>query len=72
MICKVQRSINAGGDRMLIYNQHRHPIFVEGPMAGDIAEVLGEDLKCFVEVSIIGKGGFKIVRRLDQSEWPTW
>ena len=72
MICKVQRSLNAGGDRMLIYSRDRRTVFVEGPMAGDVEEILGGGLKCFVEVRIIGKGGYQIERRLDSSEWPTW
>lgn len=72
MICKVQRSLTQGGERMLIYSEDRRAIFHEGPLAGDVAELLGADMKCFVEARLIGKGGWSILHRLPQIEWPTW
>jgi hypothetical protein len=71
MICKVQRSLTHGGERMLIYSRN-HTIFVEGPIAGDVAELLGPDQKIFVEARLVGRGGYAIARRLAPEEWPTW
>ena len=72
MICKVQRSLNVNGDRMLIYSKDRRTIWFEGTMTDDVAEVMGADLKCYVEARVIAKQGFIVERRIDRREWPTW
>jgi hypothetical protein len=34
--------------------------------------MMGAHLKIYVEVRVIKRGAFKVERRLDEREWPTW
>lgn len=74
MICKMQRSLNRDGEganRMLIYSEDRKTVMFEGTMDYDLAEMMGNATKIFVEVRFI-KSAFKVERRLDEKEWPSW
>lgn len=72
MICKLQRSLNLNGDRMLVYSEDRRAVWFEGTLAADVAEMMGADRKCFVEVRLVAGRGFVIERRLDRAAWPSW
>jgi hypothetical protein len=75
MICKLQRSLNTSGpgaDRMMIYSQDRTTIMMEGTLDIDLAEMMGDDRKIFVEVKVIKGRAFKVERRLPAEEWPSW
>jgi hypothetical protein len=74
MICKLQRSLNpdgVGADRMLIYSQDR-TVMMEGTLDVDLAEMMGDDFKVFVDVKIIRGRAFAVQRRLPKEEWPSW
>lgn len=76
MICKLQRSLSVsdgGADRMLIYSQDRITIWFEGSLSADLETLMGDDRKIFVEVTVLKHGpAFKVERRLDEQEWPSW
>jgi hypothetical protein len=76
MICKLQRSLSVSdgsADRMLIYSQDRLTIWFEGSLSADLAELMGDDEKIFVEITVLKAGpAFKVERRLPASEWPSW
>lgn len=49
VILKVQRSLSGQCDRMLIYNEAR-TLMHEGPITGDIADLLGTEPKVYVKL----------------------